>query len=141
MFTGKKKMFSLQIRPKIGLIYYNKFQTFNLIISNNSFPSAELLDRTNVVCVFKCPLGDCVCNKNNTYVGLTTTTLSRRLKMHLNDSSSVAQHLKIHSVPKSKFRKDTELHCFKSKYSFVLIKIYCWNTYFRIKVFCIDVVD
>ena len=34
-----------------------------------------------------------------------TTTLSRRLTMHLNDSSSIASHLKTHTIPKSKFRK------------------------------------
>ena len=32
-------------------------------------------------------------------------TLSRRLTMHLNDSSSIALHFKNHSIPKSKFRK------------------------------------
>ena len=50
-------------------------------------------------------LGDCVSKDNNAYVGLNTTTLSRRLTMHLNDSSSIALHLKTHSIPKSKFRK------------------------------------
>ena len=55
--------------------------------------------------MFKCPLGDCVSKENNTYVGLTTITLSRRLMMHLNDSSSIALHLKTHSIPKSKFQK------------------------------------
>ena len=54
--------------------------------------------------MFKCPLGDCVSNENNTYVGLTTTTLSRKFTMHLNDSSSIALHLKTHSIPKSKFQ-------------------------------------
>ena len=49
-------------------------------------------------------LGDCVPNENM-YVGLTTTTLSRRLTMHLNDSSSLALHLKTHFIPKFKFRK------------------------------------
>ena len=40
--------------------------------------------------------------ENNTYVGLTTTTLSRRLT----DSGFVAQHLKSHSpLHKSKFWK------------------------------------
>ena len=82
-----------------------KFKTSNLIISNKSSPSRELLDRTNVVYIFKCPLGDCVSNENNTYVGLTTTTLSRRLTNHLNVSSSITLHLKNHSIPKSKFRK------------------------------------
>ena len=46
-----------------------------------------------------------VSKENSVYVGLNTTTLSRRLTMHLNDSSSIALHLKSHSVPKSKFRK------------------------------------
>ena len=57
------------------------------------------------VCVFKCPLGDCVSKENSAYVGLTTTTLSRRLTMHLNDSSSIALNLRTHSIPKSKLRK------------------------------------
>ena len=43
--------------------------------------------------------------ENNMYVGLTTTTLSRWLTMHLNDSSSIALHLKTHSISKSEFRK------------------------------------
>ena len=51
----------------------------------------------------------CVCvyvsKENCAYVGLTTTTFSRRLTMHLNDTSSIASHLKNHSIPKSKFRK------------------------------------
>ena len=86
-------------------IYYNKFKTSNLIISYNSCHSTELLDKTNVVYTFKCLLGDYVSNENKTYVGLTTTTLSRRLTMHLNDSSSIALHLKTRSLLKSKFRK------------------------------------
>ena len=44
-----------------------------------------------------------VSNKNM-YIGFTTT-VSRRLTMHLNDSSSIALHLKTHSIPKSKFGK------------------------------------
>ena len=86
------------------IIYYNKFKTSNLIISNNSSPSTELLDRTNIAFMFKCPLRDCVSKENNTYFGLTTTTLSM-LTMHLNDSSSIALPVKIHSITKSKFRK------------------------------------
>ena len=41
----------------------------------------------------------------NVYVGLTTTTLSRWLTMHLNDSSSIALHLKTHSISKSGLQK------------------------------------
>ena len=55
--------------------------------------------------MFKCPLGDCVSKENSAYVGLTITTLSGQLTMHLNDSSSIALHLKTHSISKSKFQK------------------------------------
>ena len=88
------------------VIYYIKFKTSNLIISDNSSSSTELLDRTNIVYAFKCPLLDCVSKEeNNAYLGLTTTTLSRQLTMHLNDSSSLPLHLKTHSILKSKFWK------------------------------------
>ena len=55
--------------------------------------------------MFKCPLRESVPKENNVYVGLTTTTLSRWLTMHLNDSKSIALHLKTHSIPKFKFQK------------------------------------
>ena len=80
------------------IIYYNKFKTSNLVIKNNSSPSIGVLQKTNVIYKFKCPLGDCISDDNNTYVGLTSTTLPRRFTMHLSDTSSIAQHLKnIHS--------------------------------------------
>ena len=80
-------MFSLLILPKKVrlIIYNNKFKTFSLITLP---PSLNFLTRkTSYIYMFKYPLGDCVSKENNVYVGLTTTTLSRRLTMHLNDSS------------------------------------------------------
>ena len=77
------------------IIYYNKFKTSNLVIRNNSSPSIGVFQKTNVIYKFKCPLGDCFSdNNNNIYIGLTSTTRSRRLTMHLSDTSSLAQHLK-----------------------------------------------
>ena len=75
------------------------------IIRNNSSPSIGVLQKTNVIYKFKCPLGDCISDNNNIYVGLTSTTLSRRLTMHLSDTSSIAQHLKKHSCPTTQLRK------------------------------------
>ena len=63
------------------------------------------MKKTNVIYKFKCPLGDCISDNNNIYVGLTSTTLSRRLTMHLSDTSSIAQHLKKHSCPTTQLRK------------------------------------
>ena len=87
-----------------GRIYYkslycNKFKTLNLVIRNNSSPSIGVLRKTNVIYKFKCPLRDCISDNNNIYVGLTSTTLSRRLTMHLSDTSSIAQHLKKTFMP------------------------------------------
>ena len=81
------------------IIYYNKFKTSNLVIRNNSSPSIGVLQKTNVIYKFKCPLGDCISDNNNIYVGLTSTTLSRRLTMHLSDTSSIDQHLKKTFMP------------------------------------------
>ena len=99
-FSFINEIFNFCINNVVGKLIIKKG-----LFSNKFSLSTELLDRTNVVYIFTCPLGDCVSKENYTYVGLTTTTLSRRLTMHLDDSSSIALHLKTHSIPKSKFRK------------------------------------
>ena len=50
-------------------------------------------------------LGDFISDNNNIYVCLTSTTLSRRLTMHLSDTSSIAQHFKKHSYPTTQLQK------------------------------------
>ena len=80
------------------IVYYSKFKTSNLVIRNNSSPSIGALQKSNVIYKFKCPFGDFISDNNNIYVGLTSTTLSRRLTMHLSDTSSIAQHFKKHST-------------------------------------------
>ena len=90
------------------IIYYNKFKTSNLVIRNNSTPSIGVLQKTNVIYKFKSPLGDCISDNNNIYVGLTSTTLSSRLTMHLFDTSSIAQHLKTFMPNYEKFSPTTQ---------------------------------
>ena len=63
-----KKDFPKNVPPtepykKISLIFYN-FKTSKLIISNNSYSFTDL-DWTNVVYMFKCPLGYGGSNGNN----------------------------------------------------------------------------
>ena len=93
--TFTKTYSPLILIKKIKLIiYHNKFKTSNLVIRNNSSASIGVLQKNNVIYKFKCPLGDCISDNNDIYVGLTSTTLLRRLTMHLSDTSSIAQHLK-----------------------------------------------
>ena len=87
------------------IIYYNKFKSSNLVIKNNPSPSVGVLQKNNVIYQFKCPLGDCISENNYIYVCLTSTTLSKRLTMHLSNKIPIAQHLKKHSCPTTEWQK------------------------------------
>ena len=49
---------------------------------NNHSPPLPVLKQTNLIYEFTCKHGDCELLPSS-YIGLTTTTLSRRLAMHL----------------------------------------------------------
>ena len=74
---------------------------------------------------FKCLLGDCISENNNIYVSFPSTTQSRRLTMHLSDTSSIAQHLKnIHArqLNFGKFLLKTELEQQNNKLKRMIIE-------------------
>ena len=87
------------------IIYYNKFKTSNFVIKNLFLSFDWSFAKNNVTYQFKYLWGDCISENNNIYVGLTSTTLSRWLTMHLSDTSSIARHLKKHSCPTTELRK------------------------------------
>ena len=66
-------------------IYYQNRKTCQLLIRNSPACSDDL-KRTNVVYQFSCPHEDCRL-RNVNYIGVTTTSLSRRLTMHLRDGA------------------------------------------------------
>ena len=66
-------------------IYYKSLKSKNLFMKNNP-AKKETLKRTNVVYKFSCPNEDCRLRSVD-YIGVTTTTLSRRLTMHLADGA------------------------------------------------------
>ena len=61
-------------------IYYQSTKTKHLVMRNNPIKTKWLM-RTNVLYQYDCPAEDCRL-QNNSYVGYTCTTLSRRLTMH-----------------------------------------------------------
>ena len=62
------------------IIYYTKFKTTNLVVKNITNSVKILLNQTNVVYKFICPLRECLPKKKkDSSIGYTTTTLSRRL--------------------------------------------------------------
>ena len=82
------------VRNKLGLyIYYKNLKLFNLVIKNDRTSITDPLQQSHVVYHFKCSIPHC---KVDTYIGHTTTTLSRRLTMHLQFGSILNHYECIH---------------------------------------------
>ena len=101
------------------IVCYRKFNTTDLAIYNNFSPSTSYLSTTNVVHQFEYPVEECLLNKV-----IPTPAwqqwLSKRLTLHLSDTSSISQHLKTHcaSLP------NIENCC-------ILIYMFMQDTYWR----------
>ena len=68
-------------------IYYKSPKVSSLVMNNNISKDHAMLKMTNVVYEFKCPFGECARQPNSSYIGHTTTTLSRRITMHLQEGA------------------------------------------------------
>ena len=60
--------------------FFKPSRTANLIMRNSHAPAREVHDQTNVVYAFECPRRECT--PFTTYVGMTRTTLKRRMTYH-----------------------------------------------------------
>lgn len=78
-------------------IYYKNSKTFSMIMKNNLNQENSPLKRSNVIYMYTCPHGDCKL-RNNTYIGMTTTSLSRRLTMHLQAGTPKTHTLQEHQI-------------------------------------------
>ena len=65
------------------VIYYRNPTTKSLVLRNNMSNDPSMLKKSNVVYHYTCKKGDCALHNNSGYIGHTTTTLSRRITMHL----------------------------------------------------------
>ena len=61
-------------------IYYKNKKSSQLLMKNNPAPPENHLRKTNVVYRYKCPIGG---GCPHSYIGLTTTRLSKRISNHL----------------------------------------------------------
>lgn len=69
------------------VVYYKNPTTKSLILRNNMSNDPSMLKKCNVVYRYTCKKGDCALHNNSGYIGYTTTTLSRRITMHLQQGS------------------------------------------------------
>jgi len=84
----KKNITTVNSNDKLMIrIYYRNNKTHNLIVKNSpSNNQLDLLKQHHLIYEFKCPIGECA-HQNISYIGMTTTTLTRRLTMHRQDGS------------------------------------------------------
>lgn len=76
---------------KLNIVfYYKNLKTSNLAMKNNMTATPSLLRQTNIVYNFECPLPHCRAER---YIGMTQSTLSRRLTNHA-QSGSIFEHFK-----------------------------------------------
>ena len=95
-----KNIFRNDVKPtkddvKLNLnIYYKNKKTSNFVIKNNLMPTEKDLDKSNIIYQFTCPFQ----HNNNTdhqYIGMTTTSLNKRLNSH-KYNGGIKQHLSDH---------------------------------------------
>ena len=85
--------------PSIKLdlvIFYKNTKVGGLVMRNNLTRDTSVLKKTNVIYQFSCPYEDCQLRRTGDYIGLTTTTLSRRLTMHLQNGAPSEHMLQVH---------------------------------------------
>ena len=94
-----RDIISRHVKPKDGvkldlIIYYKSLKVSNLLIQNNRFGKPDKLKCTNVVYQYTCE--GCKLHPTH-YIGVTTTTLSRRLTMHLREGAPAKHAADVHN--------------------------------------------
>ncbi|XP_050718033.1 uncharacterized protein LOC126999444 [Eriocheir sinensis] len=98
-----KKIIHKNVTPtnpdtKLDLIIFHKSRkTANLIMRNSCLPPTSPLQEVNVVYQHTCSLGDCS-RLHSRYIGVTTTTLSKRITAHLTDGAIRRHYLSEHGL-------------------------------------------
>ena len=77
------------------IIYYKSRKTASLVMKNSCLPPTDELQEINVVYQHTCTTGDCS-HRNSRYIGVTTTTLSKRISAHLQDGAILKHYLQEH---------------------------------------------
>ena len=82
-----------------------------LILRNNTSRDQAPLKQTNVVYRYKCTIGDCALLPHSAYIGNTTTSLSRRITMHLQQGGPLAHTLDHHGeqLTRQQMTQNTEI--------------------------------
>ena len=83
------------------IFYYNNPRTSNLVMKNNLTTEYSPLNQTNVVYQFTCPYPH---RKADCYIGMTQTTLLRRMNAHAHNGSIFEHFMNEHSIKPTKVK-------------------------------------
>ena len=85
------------------IIYYKNKKTSSLVMRNSPY-NDSMLQSTDVVYQFKCKTEGCAL-LDNCYIGMTTTTVSRRITMHLQNGGIKDHFIGSHPlIPRANWR-------------------------------------
>ena len=85
---------------KIALnIFCQSPRVSGMVMKNSLSCVPSMLRSTNVVYKFKCTLGDCARLPNSNYIGHTSTRVSRRITMHLQEGPPLATLTSVKASP------------------------------------------
>ena len=80
------------------IVYYKNKKVSNSIMKNSPSSNSDKLKSSNVVYEYKCITGDCALQNHSSYIGMTRTTLSRRLTCHLQQGAIKRHHVETHET-------------------------------------------
>ena len=110
------------------IIYYKNPRVLNLIMKNNLSQDPSFLKKTNVVYQYTCPEEGCKLLPNSSYIGVTTTSISRRLTMHAREGSIRKHMTQAHNRPPTRqdLVENTKIlkHCSNHKKLHIFEKVY-----------------
>ena len=97
------------------VIYYNNLKTKSMVMRNNLFSNKRDLSQSNIIYEFTCPVNECIHDPilNNTYLGYTQCTLSRRLSYHLQNGAILTHFTSEHG---RKIDRKASEQCLKIRY-------------------------
>ena len=78
-------------------IYYKNKKTNNFILKNSPRSDTSELQRSHLVYQYTCTTGNCAALPS-TYIGMTTTKLSRRLTLHLSNGAPKKHAAEAHDI-------------------------------------------
>ena len=93
--------------------FYKNKKTSSMVMKNSIGNETSKFGRANLVYRYSCPKEDCKLLNNVSYIGMTTTTLSRRLSSHLSNGAPKKHTQEAHRIALTSFMLESSTDLYK----------------------------